>query len=166
MKLIIMQFFPTFCHFISLRSKYSPQHPLLPFLLSLFIKWTANVAKKKIIYDLWALKMTKWMGGEDCIKTDLSETRWEVASGVGSAEPTRSAVPPVIRFLSSSSRNNIRGTSSLQLTWYRGRFVHHQLSTSGALPPLPFKAWEHGAEQLVQGTTLQTGRSRVRFPTR
>jgi hypothetical protein len=29
MKLLIMQFSPTFCHFISLRCKYSPQHPLL-----------------------------------------------------------------------------------------------------------------------------------------
>jgi hypothetical protein len=29
MKLLIMQFSPTSCHFISLRSKYSPQHPVL-----------------------------------------------------------------------------------------------------------------------------------------
>jgi hypothetical protein len=29
MKLLIMQFCPTSCHFISLRSKYSPQHPVL-----------------------------------------------------------------------------------------------------------------------------------------
>jgi hypothetical protein len=27
MKLLIMQFSPTSCHFISLWSKYSPQHP-------------------------------------------------------------------------------------------------------------------------------------------
>jgi hypothetical protein len=29
MKLLIMQFSPTSCHFISLRSKYSPQQPVL-----------------------------------------------------------------------------------------------------------------------------------------
>jgi hypothetical protein len=29
MKLLIMQFSPTSCHFIPLRSKYSPQHPVL-----------------------------------------------------------------------------------------------------------------------------------------
>jgi hypothetical protein len=28
MKLLIMQFSPTSCHFISLRSEYSPQHPV------------------------------------------------------------------------------------------------------------------------------------------
>jgi hypothetical protein len=35
MKLLIMQFSPTSCHFISLRSKYSLQHPVLN-TLSLF----------------------------------------------------------------------------------------------------------------------------------
>jgi hypothetical protein len=29
MKLLIMQFSPTSCHFTSLRTKYSPQHPVL-----------------------------------------------------------------------------------------------------------------------------------------
>jgi hypothetical protein len=29
MKLLIMQFSPTSCHFIPLRSKYCPQHPVL-----------------------------------------------------------------------------------------------------------------------------------------
>jgi hypothetical protein len=32
MKLLIMQFSPTPCHFISLRSKYSPQHPVPPLI--------------------------------------------------------------------------------------------------------------------------------------
>jgi hypothetical protein len=31
MKLLIVQFSPTSCHFISPRSKYSPQHPVLNF---------------------------------------------------------------------------------------------------------------------------------------
>jgi hypothetical protein len=36
MKLLIMQFSPTSCHFISLLSKYSPQHPVLKHPQSLF----------------------------------------------------------------------------------------------------------------------------------
>jgi hypothetical protein len=36
MKLLIMQFSPTSCHFISLRSKYSPQHPVLKHPQSMF----------------------------------------------------------------------------------------------------------------------------------
>jgi hypothetical protein len=34
---IIMQFSPTFCHIISLWAKYSPQHPVLKHLLSMFL---------------------------------------------------------------------------------------------------------------------------------
>jgi hypothetical protein len=36
MKLLIMQFFPTSYHFMLLRSKYSPQHPVLKHLKSMF----------------------------------------------------------------------------------------------------------------------------------
>jgi hypothetical protein len=36
MKLLIMQFSQTSCHFISLRSKYSPQHPVLKHPQSMF----------------------------------------------------------------------------------------------------------------------------------
>jgi hypothetical protein len=36
MKLLIMQFSPTSCHFIPLRTKYSAQHPVLKHRLSLF----------------------------------------------------------------------------------------------------------------------------------
>jgi hypothetical protein len=36
MKLLIMQFSPTSCHFISLRSKYSPQQPFLKHSQSMF----------------------------------------------------------------------------------------------------------------------------------
>jgi membrane-associated HD superfamily phosphohydrolase len=37
MDLLIMQFSPTSCHFIFLRSKYSPQHPVLKNPQSIFI---------------------------------------------------------------------------------------------------------------------------------
>jgi hypothetical protein len=37
MKLLIMQFSTTTCHFISLPSKYSPQHPVLKHPQSIFI---------------------------------------------------------------------------------------------------------------------------------
>jgi uncharacterized membrane protein YqaE (UPF0057 family) len=43
MKLLIMQFCPTSCHFVSLRFKYSPQHPFLKHLQSTFD--TENVIK-------------------------------------------------------------------------------------------------------------------------
>jgi hypothetical protein len=36
MNLLIMQFSPTSCHFISLRSEYSPQHPVLKRTQSVF----------------------------------------------------------------------------------------------------------------------------------
>jgi hypothetical protein len=36
MKLLIMQFYPASCHFILLRSKYSPQHPVLKHTQSAF----------------------------------------------------------------------------------------------------------------------------------
>jgi hypothetical protein len=39
MKLLIMQFSPTSCHFISLRSKYSPQHPVLKRPQSVCLLW-------------------------------------------------------------------------------------------------------------------------------
>jgi hypothetical protein len=32
-----MQFSPTSCHFISLRSRYSPQHPILKHPQSMFL---------------------------------------------------------------------------------------------------------------------------------
>jgi hypothetical protein len=35
MKLLIMQFSPTSCHYICLHSKYSPQHPVLKHWLSM-----------------------------------------------------------------------------------------------------------------------------------
>jgi hypothetical protein len=38
MKLLIMQFSPTSNHFISLRLKYSPQHPVLKHPQSLFLR--------------------------------------------------------------------------------------------------------------------------------
>jgi hypothetical protein len=31
-----MQFFPTSCHFIPLRSKYSPEHPVFKYPQSMF----------------------------------------------------------------------------------------------------------------------------------
>jgi hypothetical protein len=37
MKLLIMQFSPISCHFISLRTKYSPQHPVLKHPQSMFL---------------------------------------------------------------------------------------------------------------------------------
>jgi hypothetical protein len=37
MKLLIMTFSPTSCHFISLRSKYSTQHPVLKHPQSMFL---------------------------------------------------------------------------------------------------------------------------------
>jgi hypothetical protein len=37
MKLLIMQFSPTSCYFISLRPKYSPQHPVLKYPQSMFL---------------------------------------------------------------------------------------------------------------------------------
>jgi hypothetical protein len=37
MKLLIMQFSPTSCHFISLQSKYSPQYPVLRHPQSMFL---------------------------------------------------------------------------------------------------------------------------------
>jgi hypothetical protein len=37
MKLFIIQFSPTSCHFISLRSKYSHQHPVLKHPQSMFL---------------------------------------------------------------------------------------------------------------------------------
>jgi hypothetical protein len=37
MKLLIMQFSPTSCHFIPLRSKYSPQHSVLKHPQSMFL---------------------------------------------------------------------------------------------------------------------------------
>jgi hypothetical protein len=37
MKLLIMQFYPTSCHFISLWSKYSPLHPVLKHPQSMFL---------------------------------------------------------------------------------------------------------------------------------
>jgi hypothetical protein len=37
MKHLIMQFSTTFRHFISLRSKYSPQHPVLKHPQSMFL---------------------------------------------------------------------------------------------------------------------------------
>jgi hypothetical protein len=37
MKLLLMQFSPTSCHFISLLSKYSPQHPVLKHPQSMFL---------------------------------------------------------------------------------------------------------------------------------
>jgi hypothetical protein len=39
MKLLIMQFSPTSYHFISLRSKYSPQHPVLKHPQSMSLPW-------------------------------------------------------------------------------------------------------------------------------
>jgi hypothetical protein len=39
MKLPITQFSPTSCHFISLRSKYSPQHSVLKHHQSVFLPW-------------------------------------------------------------------------------------------------------------------------------
>jgi hypothetical protein len=40
MKLLIIQIFPTSCHFISLRSVYSPQHPVLKHPQSMFMSET------------------------------------------------------------------------------------------------------------------------------
>jgi hypothetical protein len=37
MKLLIMQFSPISCHFVSLRYKYSPQHPVLKYPQSVFL---------------------------------------------------------------------------------------------------------------------------------
>jgi hypothetical protein len=37
MKLLIMQFSPTSCHFISLQSKHFPQHPVLKHPQSIFL---------------------------------------------------------------------------------------------------------------------------------
>jgi hypothetical protein len=37
MKLLIRQFSPTSCHFISLRSKYCPQYPVLEHPQSMFL---------------------------------------------------------------------------------------------------------------------------------
>jgi hypothetical protein len=39
MNLLIMQFSPTSCHFISLRSKHSPQHPVLKHPQSIFLPY-------------------------------------------------------------------------------------------------------------------------------
>jgi hypothetical protein len=39
MKLLILQFFPTSCHFLSTRSKYPPQHPALKHPQSMFVSW-------------------------------------------------------------------------------------------------------------------------------
>jgi hypothetical protein len=39
MKLLVMQFPPTSRHLISLRSKYSPQHPVLKHPQSVFLPW-------------------------------------------------------------------------------------------------------------------------------
>jgi hypothetical protein len=36
---LIMQFSPTFRHFIIFRSKYSPQHPVLKHPQSMFLSW-------------------------------------------------------------------------------------------------------------------------------
>jgi hypothetical protein len=38
-KLLIIQFSPTAYHFIPLRSKYSPQHPLLKYIQSISFPW-------------------------------------------------------------------------------------------------------------------------------
>jgi hypothetical protein len=38
MQLLIMQFSPTSCHFIPLRSKYSPKHPVLNLCSSLNVR--------------------------------------------------------------------------------------------------------------------------------
>jgi hypothetical protein len=71
MKLLIMQFSPTSCHFTSLRSKYSPQHPVyLPPLMSetLYIyKMSCNFCQickhwDKVVTNIsmWSSNMKLW----------------------------------------------------------------------------------------------------------
>jgi hypothetical protein len=54
MKLLIMQFSPTTCHFISLRSKYSPQHP--PVHIHQSKMWTCKgVLYRKVTYAVYGV---------------------------------------------------------------------------------------------------------------
>jgi hypothetical protein len=53
MKLLIMQFSPTSCHFIPLRSKYSPQHPVLKHpQYSTKKKWGTEANNSSVIITL------------------------------------------------------------------------------------------------------------------
>jgi hypothetical protein len=69
MKLFIMQFSPTFCHFISLRSKYSPQHPVLkhpqPMFLPLCQK-TSFTNKCFFIYQFTWFDLDRPLSGDPC----------------------------------------------------------------------------------------------------
>jgi hypothetical protein len=47
MKPLIMQFSPTTSHFISLRSKYSPQHPVLEHPQAMFLLYCTSRTIKK-----------------------------------------------------------------------------------------------------------------------
>jgi hypothetical protein len=52
MKLLIMQFPPISCQFISLQSKYSPQHPVLKHPQSVFLLRQFNVLRQSIFCSL------------------------------------------------------------------------------------------------------------------
>jgi hypothetical protein len=65
MKLLIMQFSPISCHFISLRSKYSPQHPVLkhPHFLLKSKRLSASIVliiHKAIIRSVMAYASPAW----------------------------------------------------------------------------------------------------------
>jgi hypothetical protein len=55
MKLLIMQFSPTSCHFISLPSKYSPEHPDLSSFLNVRDKVSHPYRTTGKIIDLYNL---------------------------------------------------------------------------------------------------------------
>jgi hypothetical protein len=73
MRLLTMQYFPTSCHFISLRSKYSPQHPVLKhplsvpqnyWLFGLFPSSGILENSKQDVSETGSVSVLRW-GGED-----------------------------------------------------------------------------------------------------
>jgi hypothetical protein len=60
-----MKFSPLSCHFITLRSKYSPQHLVLKHSLSIVIQLPYHKTYKSLFKELWN-KISNFLNSENC----------------------------------------------------------------------------------------------------
>jgi hypothetical protein len=134
MKLLIMQFFPTSCHFVSRRYKYSPQHPVLKQTQSMFLQhlklrpsrmWChEHVASILRIQDTYTTNILA--GGDETTWIVMYVNNWD------------SHLTAVVK----NEKRSLRNSSSLRLPWQRHARQYASRGTGEIINF--FRTWETG----------------------